>query len=122
MPEVSDKEKERELNMTQKEILAEYNKRKSIRATAAALNISTDAVHKTLVGYGVIDTPLTRRIAELRRIGLNQKQIAEMLEISTSCVNKNTPYERGTYLIPSKTKNAEKLRKWTEDRRTINQN
>lgn len=108
--------------MTQKEILAEYNKRKSIRATAAALNISTDAVHKTLVGYGVIDTPLTRRIAELRRIGLNQKQIAEMLEISTSCVNKNTPYERGTYLIPSKTKNAEKLRKWRKDRRNNNEN
>ena len=108
--------------MNQKEILEEYNKRKSIRATAAALNISTDAVHKTLVGYGVIDTPLTRRIAELRRIGLNQKQIAEMLEISTSCVNKNTPYERGTYLIPSKTKNAEKLRKWRKDRRNNNEN
>lgn len=122
MPEVSDKEKERELNMTQKEILAEYNKRKSIRATAAALNISTDAVHKTLVGYGVIDTPLTRRIAELRRIGLSQKKIAEMLEISTSCVNKNTPYDRGSYLTPSKSKNAENIRKWREDRRTNNEN
>ncbi len=120
MPEVSDKEGE--LNMTQKEILAEYNKRKSIRATAAALNISTDAVHKTLVGYDVIDTPLTRRIAELRRIGLSQKKIAEMLKVSTSCVNKNTPYDRGSYLTPSKSKNAENIRKWRENRRNNNEN
>lgn len=33
--------------MTQKEILAEYNKQKSIRATARELGISTDAVYKT---------------------------------------------------------------------------
>ena len=97
--------------MTQKEILSEYNRCKSIRKTAALLDVSTAAVHKTLVGYGVIDTPLTRRIAELRRVGLNQKQIAEMLEISTSCVNKNTPYDRGSYLNPSKSKNAENIRK-----------
>lgn len=97
--------------MKQKEILAEYNRKKSIRATARALNISADVVCKTLVGYGVIDTPLTRRIAELRRIGLNQKQIAEMLGISTSCVNKYTPYDRGSYLNPSTSKNAERIRK-----------
>lgn len=103
--------------MTQKEILAEYNKQKSIRATARVLGISTDAVYKTLVGYGVINTPTTRRIAELRRIGLNQKQIAEMLKVSTSCVNKNTPYDRGSYLTPSKSKNAENIRKHRQKRR-----
>ena len=97
--------------MTQKEILTEYNRQKSIRGTARALGISTDAVYKTLVGYGVIDTPITRRIAELRRIGLNQKQIAEMMGVSTSCVNKHTPYDRGSYLNQSTSKNAEKIRK-----------
>lgn len=103
--------------MTQKEILSKYNRCKSIRKTAASLGVSTAAVHKTLVGYGVIDTPLTRRIAELRRVGLNQKQIAEMLEVSTSCVNKNTPYDRGSYLTPSKSKNAENIRKHRQKRR-----
>ena len=100
-----------------KEILSEYNKRKSINATARSLNISTDAVRKTLVGYRVIDTPLTKRIAELRQIGMNQRQIAEMLEISTSTVCKNTPYDRGSYLNPSTSKNAEKLRTWRAKKR-----
>lgn len=102
--------------MNQHDILSEYNRRKSIRSTAKALNISMDAVRKTLVGYGVIDTPLTRRIAELRRIGMSQKQIAETLDISTSTVCKNTPYDRGSYLNPSTSKNAEKLRKWRKEK------
>lgn len=98
--------------MEQKEILAEYNKKKNIFATAQALGVSTDAVRKTLIAYGVIETPLTRRIAEFRRIGLNQKQIAEALGISTAHVCRNTPYDREPYLNPSTSKNAEKLRKW----------
>lgn len=97
--------------MNQKEILSEYNRTKSIKAVSRNLKISETVVHKVLVTYGVIDTPLTRRIAELRRVGLSQKHIAEMLGISTSSVNKNTPYERGSYLNPSTSKNAEQIRK-----------
>lgn len=85
--------------MEQKEILAEYNKKKNIFATAQALGVSTDAVRKTLIAYGVIETPLTRRIAEA-------------LGISTAHVCRNTPYDREPYLNPSTSKNAEKLRKW----------
>lgn len=98
--------------MNQKDILSEYNRTKSIKAVSRNLKISETVVHKVLVAYGVIDTPLTRRIGELRRIGLSQKRIAEMLDISTSNVNKNTPYERGSYLNPSTSKNAEQIRKY----------
>lgn len=104
--------------MAQKEILAEYNRRKSIRATAQALQISDYTVHKVLVGYGVINTILTNRISELRRIGMNQKQIAEMLSISVSSVNRNTSYERGLYLNPSMTSNAVYMRKYRVKRKT----
>ena len=97
--------------MTQKEILSEYNRTKSMKAVSRNLKISETVVHKVLVAYGVIDTSLTRRIAELRRVGLSQKRIAEILGISTSNVNKNTPYERGTYLNPSTSANAERIRK-----------
>lgn len=97
--------------MNQKDILSEYNRTKSIKVVSRNLKISETVVHKVLVAYGVIDTPLTRRIAELRRVGLSQKHIAEMLGISTSSVNKNTPYERGTYLNPSTSANAERIRK-----------
>lgn len=96
--------------MTKKEILLVYNQRKSIRQTAIATGVSEKTVKKVLVTYGVIDTPLIRRIAELRRIGLNQCQIAEMLGVSDSCVNENTPYDRGSYLTPSQTKNAIAIR------------
>ncbi len=96
--------------MTQKEILDAYNRQKSIRATARDLGISEAAVRKVLVTYRVIDTPLVRRIAELRAAGMPNKDIAALLDISTNCVDVNSPYARGTYLKPSKTLNAERIR------------
>lgn len=98
--------------MTLKEILDEYNRRKSIRATAQSLGVSQSTVRKVLVTYRVIETPLVRRIAELRAMGMPSNDIADMLHISKSCVAVNSPYSRGTYLIPSKTPNAVNIRKW----------
>lgn len=103
--------------MTPKEILDAYNVRKSIRAAARDLDISEAVVRKVLVTYRIIDTPLVRRIAELRASGMPSKDIAELLHISMSCVDSNTPYSRGTYLNPSKTPNAVKLREWREKKK-----
>lgn len=96
--------------MKLKDILDEYNKRKSLRATASALGISASAVRKALITYRVLDTPRIRRIAELRAAGMPSKDIAELLNISLSCVDANSPYSRGTYLNPSTTKNAIRIR------------
>ena len=98
--------------MKLKDVLDEYNCQKSIRATAVRLNISESVVKKVLVTYRVIDTPLIRRIAELRAAGMPSNDIAKLLKISTSCVCVNSPYSRGTYLIPSKTPNSVNIRKW----------
>lgn len=98
--------------MTQEHILAEYNKRESIRATADALGISHGVVRKVLIGHQIIDTPLIRRIAELRAAGMPQQDIAELLHISTSWVNANTPYDRGMMIDPSQTVNAQRIRDW----------
>lgn len=103
--------------MTLKDILDEYNKRKSIRATAFALDISQSVVRKVLVTYRVIDSPLIRRIAELRAAGMPNKDIADLLKVSTSCVDVNSPYSRGTYLNPSMTVNAIRVRDWREKQR-----
>ena len=97
--------------MTPKEVLYEYNKRKSIKGTARAIGISEGVVRKVLIGYGILDTTLIRRIAELRAAGMPQKDIADLLKISISNVNANTPYERGTYLSNTKTANAVKIKK-----------
>lgn len=104
--------------MTTKDILTEYNKRKSIRATAQELGISEGVVRKVLIGYGVISTPRTRRIMELSATGMPEKDIAELLGISLSCVNANTPYTKGTYLTPTKSRNAEAIKLCRERKRS----
>lgn len=102
--------------MTPKDVLDEYNRNKSIRATALNLGISQGVVRKALITYRVIDSPRIQRIAELRAVGLPSKDIAKMLNISPSCVDANTPYVRGTYLNQNKTANAAKLRAWRKKR------
>lgn len=103
--------------MTIKNILDVYNQKKSIRSTAKELNISEGVVRKVLVTYRVIDTPLVRRIAELRAAGMPNKDIAKLLQISDSCVDVNSPYSRGTYLSPRDTRNATRVRAWREKER-----
>lgn len=104
--------------MTIKNILDVYNQKKSIRATARELDISESVVRKVLVTYRVIDTPLVQRIAELRAAGMPNKDIAKLLGISGSCVDVNSPYSKGTYLVPSKTANAVRLRTWLGEKRS----
>lgn len=96
--------------MTPYDVMMAYNKEKSIRRTAVKLRVSHTVVRKSLITYRVLDTPLIRRIAEVRAAGMPQKDIAELLGVSSSWVNANTPYERGTYLRPSQTENAIRIR------------
>lgn len=92
--------------MTPEDVLAEYHQLQTIRATAQKLGVSHCVVRKVLIGAGIIDSPLTRSIADLRASGLSDNAIAEALGISPSWVNANTPYSRGTYLAPNKSHNA----------------
>ena len=46
---------------------------------------------------------MTRRIGALLQEGRSQKEICGMLGISSSCVNANSPYERGIQIEPSQT-------------------
>ena len=101
-------------DLTPYDVLMVYNTNKSIRRTAAQLGVAQSVVRKSLVTYRVLDTALTRRIAELRATGMSQKDIAELLGLSTNCVNSNCPYERGTYLHPSQTLNAIRIRETRE--------
>lgn len=105
--------------MTIKEILDEYNKRKSIKGTAKALDVSESVVRKTLITYRVIDSPLIQRISELRAAGMPGNAIAELLGVSESCVAANSPYERGTYLNPSQTQNSQRIRKCRERKKNF---
>lgn len=100
--------------MTIDDVTLAYKQWGSIKETARRLEISEGVVRKCLVGRGIIDTPLTRRIAELRRQGAAQADIAQAIGVSVSCVNANTPYARGMMIDPSQTVNAQRIRKSRE--------
>lgn len=98
-------------------VLSTYNKQKSIKATARELGVSEGVVRKYLIGAGVVETAMTRRIAELRAAGMPLKDIAELLGVSSSYVSANTPYQKGSYLTANKTYNAIKIRQCRERKR-----
>lgn len=92
--------------MIRNEVLSAYNQTKSIKETARKLGHSESTVRKILVSEGVVSTPLSERIKELRAAGMPQKDIAELLKVSESCVSANAPYQRGSYLDKNKSRNA----------------
>lgn len=96
--------------MTIKDICDVYRQCDSMRATAHQLNISHGVVRKCLIGAGLLDSPLIRRIADLRSSGMDSVEIAKALDISVAWVNANSPYERGLMIEPSQTENAKKIR------------
>lgn len=100
--------------MTIDDVIIAYKQWGSIKETARRLEISEGVVRKCLVGCGIIDTPLTRRIAKLQIQGVTQADIAQAIGVSVSCVNANTPYVRGMMIVPSQTVNAQRIRKCRE--------
>lgn len=96
--------------MTIDEVCDVYRQCDSMRATAHQLNISHGVVRKCLIGAGFLDSPLIRRIAELRSSGMDAGEIAKALDISIAWVNANSPYERGMMITPSQTVNANRIR------------
>lgn len=93
--------------MIEQDILALHRQGLSIRGISERIGVSTGVVRKVLIGAGLLDTPLIQRVAELRRAGMPQKDIAALLGISTSAVAANSPYERGgSYLNDNKSLSA----------------
>lgn len=77
---------------------------------ARQVGISQITVKKILISLDLFETEKSRRIVPLIKSGMSQKRIAAHLGLSRSCVNSNSPYVRSSYLIPSQTDNARKIR------------
>lgn len=93
-------------------VIAKYRAEdKSLRRTAAALDLSEAATRKILITAGEYDSPRKREIDALRDAGMTVRQIADKLGVSDTAVDSFIPYRRGTYLIPSQTKNAAAIRR-----------
>lgn len=87
-----------------------HEEEKSLQRTATSMGLSVSATRKILVTAREYDSPRKREIDLLRKQGLSVQQIAERLGVSVSAVNSFIPYARGTYLIPSNTVNAQRVR------------
>ena len=83
---------------------------KSLHRTATAMGLSVSTARKMLVTAREYDSPRKREIDILRKQGLSVQQIAERLGVGVSAINSFIPYARGTYLIPSSTVNAQRVR------------
>lgn len=83
---------------------------KSLHRTATAMGLSVSTTRKMLVTAREYDSPRKREIDLLRKQGLSVQQIAERLGVGISAINSFIPYARGTYLIPSNTVNAQRVR------------
>ena len=93
-------------------VVAKYRSEdKSLRRTAAALDLSEATTRKILITAGEYDSPRKREIDALRDAGMTVQQIADKLGVSDTAVDSFIPYKRGTYLIPSQTKNAAAIRR-----------
>lgn len=89
----------------------------SQKGVAIALGISDAVVHKVLVSEGIIESDVVEQIERLQIEGLSNAEIAKRLGVSTSCVNVNIPYRRGTYLNNDRSEMAEYMRQYRKKRK-----
>lgn len=93
------------------DILRTYKKCEKIKETADIHKISEAKVRKILITLGEYESDESRRIQELRKIGMTEKEISQHLNMSASKVNSYLPYTKGAYNNSTPTKNAIKIRK-----------
>lgn len=94
------------------QVVSLYEKTKSIKETARHTHIAESTVKKILISEGVYETARSREIAELYNAGKNVHEIAKELNLTETCISSYLPYTRGSYLTPSETVNAKKIRKF----------
>ena len=99
------------------EIIELYRRTDSIRATAAIVGASEQAVRRILIEAGEYTSPQVEAVAKLLAQGLTQQEIGERLGLSNSAVNSYCPYERGTRIAGQCTPNALRIRAYRARKR-----
>lgn len=95
--------------MLQRDVLADYERTKSIKATAKNLHLSDQTVRRVLTSNGIYVSERSKEVTRLRLMGMTVTEIAEYLKISTKAVKAHFPYTKGSYVIGTKSKNAEAI-------------
>lgn len=104
-------------NLSIEDVCCAYCRYGSIKRTAAELGIWHGTVKKCLITAGIIDDPHTGAIVAAQSKGLSLDEISEQLGISRYAVFSLAPYTSGTYLTPSTTPNAARIRRCRENKR-----
>ena len=87
----------RKMSEIEAEVIKEYGRLGSIRATASSLEISQKKVRKILITTGKIEYDRTQQALVLLKYGKTLSEVACSLGISEKVLNNYLPYSRGEY-------------------------
>jgi len=95
-----------------REVVAEYRKQGSIRATAAALNISESKARKILIKEREVEYDRTHQAMVLLKYGRTLEETADSLGVSMKVLNSYLPYSKGDYGGENPSENALRIREF----------
>lgn len=87
----------RKMSEIEAEVIKEYGRLGSIRATASSLEISQNKVRKILITTGKIEYDRTQQALVLLKYGKTLSEVAYSLGVSEKVLNNYLPYSRGEY-------------------------
>lgn len=101
--------------INEKEIIETYEKeRGSVAATAREAKVSWQVVYRVLISNGIIPPGKAEAAAELAGKGYSRAEIAKELGITEKSLKTYLPYDRHSYVVGEKTKNAVKIHRCRE--------
>lgn len=89
-------------------ILKIYEEENSVAATARRAGTNYQVVNRVLITNGIIPPGNAEIVDKLTKRGYTRAEIAKELGIAEKSLKTYLPYDRHSYVVGEKTKNAEK--------------
>lgn len=106
----------------EQKILEIYEEENSVAATARRAGTNYQVVNRVLITNGIIPPGNAEIIAKLTERGYTRAEIAKELGIAEKSLKTYLPYDRHSYVVGEKTKNAEKIRHCRERKKEKDEN
>ena len=104
------------------EIIAYYLSCKSIKQTARHFRCWHGVVRKMLINNGLYTNATAKKVIDLAESGKTVAEIAAEIGVAKTTVNSYLPYAKGTYMQPSESENAQRIRKCRDKKRENSEN
>lgn len=112
----------RENIASEAEIIAYYLSCRSIKQTARHFGCWHGVVRKMLINNGLYTNATAKKVIELVESGKTVAEIVAEIGVTKTTVSSYLPYTRGTYMQPSESENAQRIRKCREKKRENSEN